>query len=307
MSTPRIVVPLDESSFAEYAVPMALTVAERMEGSLELLSVYDDQPVVAGWPLSPDRVRDALRDYQQDVIRRIGEASSVTVEGRVRGGSPVAHTVAEAIADSAGTLVVMSTHGRGALSRSWFGSVADRVVRESPVPVILVRPEDGEPRFDQRPTLNRILIALDGSSRSTRGIPWATTLGGREDAAYTLVQAVPDPQITSVYLPDAVAIRDRILRKGEEDARAWLEPLRAGMADEGYSVNVEVVVGGTAPTDLLRFAEKQQSDLIVVATHGHSRLARFMLGSVADKLVRGAHCPVLVVRTGDVPGGTDDA
>ena len=85
-------------------------------------------------------------------------------------------------------LVVMTTHGRGAVSRFWLGSVADKLVRQLPMPVLLVRPHEPAPDFAHPPIFRRALIPLDGSTLAEQILPHALGLGGLTQAEFTLFQ-----------------------------------------------------------------------------------------------------------------------
>lgn len=297
MTRAVIAVPVDGSTFAEWALPMALKLASVLRASLEVFSVYDDEPAVGGWPLSPERVRQTLDEYQDELVARIAAASDVPVAAAVVGGS-VGKTVVEYIQRSDPLLVVMSTHGRGPLSRAWMGSVADRVIRFATMPVLLVRPEEeGTPDCASPPPLQTLLVALDGSERAEAGLEWATRLGRAVDASYVIVRAVPEPHVVSSYLPHTIKERERALERGRIEADEYLTAVRDRLADAGYDVRSEVSVGGSVSGDILRLASHLPADLVVVTTHGRSGLARVVLGSVSDKVVRGADRPVLVIRT----------
>lgn len=296
--TRSILVPLDGSAFGESAIPYAIRMASDLETQIELLTVYDDEPTVAGWPLDPGPVRDAYREYHQDLIGKMENAGAKVVRSSVVGGE-IGRSVVEYAQRAEPVMVVMATHGRGPISRSWFGSVADRMMRYASMPTILVRPEDDAKPWngtDVAEPFRKLLVALDGSARAERSLEWVFMVGGG-DAKYALVRAVPEPNLPSVYLPDAVKLRERALEQGTEEAREYLDGLRLRLEHEGHAICTEVFAGGSIATDILRFADRSEVDLIAVTTHGRSGLARLVMGSIADKIVRGAQQPVLVVRS----------
>jgi len=191
-------------------------------------------------------------------------------------------------------LVVMATHGRGAVNRAWLGSVADEVVRHATVPVVLVRPIEGEEVATA--AFANVLIALDGSKRAERCLDWATRVGG-EEASYTLLRVVPGALFSpSTYLPNAIKEEAQKLSSGHTEADGYLAAVAKRMREAGLNVATEVAEGVPAAAGILAHAERHPTDLIVITTHGRGGLKRLLLGSVADKVVRGAGVPVLVTR-----------
>lgn len=287
----KVLVPLDGSTFAEHAIPLAAAIAQRNEHDLQLLSVYADEPVVAGWSLSADRLAASLRTYLDRVAGKAGGPVSTNVVGG---------DVSDVLIKEAGRwnvdLIVMATHGRGGLHRGWLGSVADDVVRHATVPVLLVRPFEDETEPTGTPQLEDVLIALDGSKRAERGIDAAVRIGGSE-AVYTLLRVVPGPLFApSSYPPDAIREEADQLAAGRGEAATYLETAAKRVVERGFQVRTDVVTGVPAATGILRYADQHPADLIVVTTHGRGGLRRALLGSVADKVVRGAGLPVLVTR-----------
>lgn len=294
-----ILVPLDGSQFGECAIPIALEVARRRDAELEMIVVFEDEPSVAGWPLSPDRVAASFAEYLDQVAARLGTAPRVPLTKTVEGGNVTEHLVKHAGRWNT-ELVVMSTHGRGAVSRAWLGSVADTLVREATVPVLLIRPvEDQEPDLAARPSFSNVLVALDGSARAERCLEWATRLGGT-GASYTFISVVTGPiHSASSYLPDAIRETAKGVAQGRTTAKDYLAGTAERLRNKGYTIATEVVDGVPPASGILRFAEGNPTDLIAITTHGRSGLSRLLLGSVADKVVRGSPVPVLVERAAD--------
>lgn len=296
MAQKRILVPLDGSQFAEHAIPTALEIARRRDAAVEFLVVFEDEPAVAGWPLSPERAAGAFKEYLGDVAERLGKVTAgLELTTTVEGGQVQEHIVKHAGRWNT-ELVVMTTHGRGAVSRSWLGSVADHVVRHATVPVVLIRPVEGEEiDYAHRPAFQNVLVGLDGSKRAERCLEWATRIGG-PDGNYTLLRVVTGPIHTplSTYIPDAVKETSEILKKGRAKATEYLTGVADAMRSNGYTVKTEIVDGVPAATGILRYAGHNPTDLIAITTHGRTGISRLLMGSVADKVVRGADLPVLV-------------
>lgn len=294
-----ILVPLDGSPFAEAALPVALEAARRRGHGLELMVVFEDEPSVAGWPLSPERVAASFEEYLQKVAERISHVKDVPISTTVEGGNVMEHLVKHAGRWNT-DLVVMSTHGRGAVSRAWLGSVADHMVRHATVPVLLVRPVEGEETdLATLPSLDNVVVALDGSHRAERGLEYALLVSG-EQAHYTLVRVVPGPILHwSTYIPTAIQETSEGLKKGRADAEQYLGGTARRLRESGYDVTTEVLEGIPPAAGILDYAKDHPTDVIAITTHGRTGLSRLVLGSVADKVVRGSWAPVLITRAAD--------
>ena len=146
----NILVPLDGSSFAEMALPHASALAAKFGCKVTLVIIFETPHIYE----SIDKAGEVLDDIHQAAIRQASEylegvKATLTAEGlsvaiKVTEGGHVAGMILEAIEESGADLVVMSTHGRSGLDRWRFGSVAQRVARHSPVPVVLIRPKTAD-------------------------------------------------------------------------------------------------------------------------------------------------------------------
>jgi nucleotide-binding universal stress UspA family protein len=195
-------------------------------------------------------------------------------------------------------LVVMTTHGRGPFSRFWLGSVADEFLRRAPVPVLLVRPQETKPDLGREPALRHVLVPLDGSPLAEQILGPAVSLGSLTRADYTLLRVVPPPMF-GVYDAGGFAIspvEEPSLEEQRSHAEAYLDKVAERLRAKSLPVRTQVIVGRQPSEAILEEAQTQAIDLIALATHGLQGLQRLLLGSVADKVIRGASIPVLVYR-----------
>jgi nucleotide-binding universal stress UspA family protein len=192
-------------------------------------------------------------------------------------------------------LIVMSTHGRSGIARAWLGSVADRLIRQSPVPTLVVRPGVEPPDLAHEPPMRHILIPLDGSALAERAIDLAVEVGRLTHAHYTLVQVV-EPVYRAFLIGGAEPPVDV-----EAESAAWkqaseyLDGVATRLRGQGLTVWSETRIGSPA-TAILESAAVNGADLIAMSTHGRGGVARLLMGSVADKLLRGARVPLLITR-----------
>jgi nucleotide-binding universal stress UspA family protein len=197
------------------------------------------------------------------------------------GGAPVTdalHEHAEAVGCD---LVVMTTHGRSLLSRAWLGSVTDSFVRRASMPVLLVRPGEGEPARAVEPVFRHMLIPLDGSALAEQILPFAAALGIPTETTYTLLQVVAPVVLGYAPYAHTVGLDERVLDEMRAEARAYLEEIAGRLRAQGAQVRTAVVVGEPALA-ILDYAGEHGADLVALSTHGRGGLARLLLGSVAD-------------------------
>jgi nucleotide-binding universal stress UspA family protein len=184
-------------------------------------------------------------------------------------------------------LIVMSTHGRTGVARTLWGSVADEVVRSANIPVLLVSAHQPLPQADGcAPNFRRILVPLDGSALSEQALPVAGALAQVEGAEVVLLNV--EPQLVAV---GAEAVNDN------RDAKADRYLNQAALCVLPSEVNYTTVEsGGDAGATIIREAQAQDCDLIVMSTHGRSGFTRLRLGSVADAVIASTPVPLLLLH-----------
>ncbi len=289
----HIVVPLDGSPLAEAALELALPVATAMEAAVVLLRVT---PVLeVPWPQAEQANAQKLEEAEQSEAHRYlariaGQLRErhVEVQAEVRSGDPAEQIV---FASRGSELVTMATHGRAGLQRWLLGSVTDRVVRAAQAPVLLIHPREDQAPL---PTVRRIAVALDGSPLAERSLPHAARLARCLGASLVLVRVVPwAAGLVTGDLPgpfleemDTALVRE---------AREYLERVTAAVE----APHVEIQIRRGVPADeLIHMAAHGGADLIAIATHGRGGIRRWALGSVADRVLRIAGVPVLLVPAG---------
>ena len=304
-----VLVPLDGSPEAEQAIPYAQAVLPSGGNVLLFTAVSDlgtpmaGDPELTGWQRTPNPGQEAAyatelnaarAALQQIVAQRPDSPANWTVE--VALGDP-ATQILQTIAQRGADLVAMTTHGRGTLGRFVFGSVADRIVRTSPVPVLLVRP--ALTAATEGSVLARLLVPLDGSERAEAALPVAKGLAQRLAVPIQLVRATNSAQVLATLggsgpfpaTPPA-DIYDRLGNDLENEATTYLSGVAKDLRAEGIDARWEVGLG--SPYAEIANAIKP-GDLLVMTSHGRGGVMRWLLGSVAEKLVREAPAPVLLV------------
>jgi nucleotide-binding universal stress UspA family protein len=303
--TNAILVPLDGSPTSRGAVPLAMAVGSAIGASVELVHVHELAPLFGSAPaldtaLDVDDAR-RMREPIAALADRLTRDHHVSVTGTLLIGA-VAPTIEQHVVDRGVRLVVMSTHGRGGLARAWLGSVADRLIRARIAPVLLVRPEAEQPQGRTWPP-TRVLVPLDSTTMSEDVLPPLMTLlasNGTELVLLTVVEPLPPlepfPDV-AIWVDRSGTQAEQIAANGAraEEAADNLERIAQRLREKGTQVRTHVVVHPSAARGVLEYADETGVDLIALATHARGAVARAIMGSVADKVMRGASVPVLVV------------
>lgn len=293
-----ILVPVDFSEASHPAVRRARALARSTGASLRLLHVS---------PPPGDEVDPRLAEQLTDELRRgaklrLADLAADFDDGRV----PLSTAFEEAdpsraIRDAAGaddvSLIVMGSHGRRGIDRLLLGSVAARTVQRAPKPVLVVR---GEHSADDEagPLMRSILLATDFSEKAAAVEPeiaeWALRLGAEVEVLHVIRE-------TSVLLaPYAVTGSSDFEGEMFEAAESRMEGVLRRLRERGIHAKAKIVYGVPAE-EILRRAEATNVDLVAVGTRGYSGFQRFLLGSVAQRVLSQAHCDVLVDAGGERP------
>jgi nucleotide-binding universal stress UspA family protein len=281
----RILVPLDGSPLANTVLPIAGAIARRTKGEVRLVHVVE---VPAAFHYPEYRAEDrAAAERHLDDTAYVSSLSGVPVSTTVREGGvldELRHEAAEWPAD----LVMMTTHGRGGLSRLWMGSVADRFVRSSAHPVVLVRPKGLAQSAPSEP--RRIVVPLDGSALAETALPFATSLAKAFGARLVLLRGLIH---FGAFDAAHLSLNPKRLDEERREVEAYLGERAAAVRSAG--VDVETVVL-SEPGLAEAISARADDDLIVMTSNGRGGMDRAVFGSVADKVVRSANCPVMVIR-----------
>jgi nucleotide-binding universal stress UspA family protein len=292
-----VVVALDGSPLAERALPYAQTLA-RASGARLILVRAAAVPTVADRDDFEEHLGATQAEaaaYLQAAVGRLREQDpelagrTETVAVPVRHGS-VAAALRQTARERGADVLVLATHGRSGLGRWLYGSVADAVLRQADVPVLLV-PAACEDAWNIA-RAGRILVPLDGSAFSEEALPPAADLAAVFGAHLELLQVVELP--TYPYgAPYATTVFDPTAEL--EAAKEHLETLALALREQGRSVTVRTEVGRVGAT-IATVARERDADLIAMATRGRGGATRLVMGSVATSVLHHSCSPVLLVR-----------
>ncbi|MFN8594068.1 MAG: universal stress protein [Thermomicrobiales bacterium] len=280
-----VLAPIDGSDLALRALPWAAELAGP-RGRIILLRAVD---------ATGDTRAESAANAELDRAAAALGTSGVDVDRLIVAGDP-AEEIAKAGADRGVEAIVIASHGRGAVGRALFGSVADRVSRVSRVPVVILRVADQE---GVKPEVRRIVTPLDGSDLAMRAIPIAISLARQFNAPIHVVRAIDSsallPVAPGVFGASPVIsaeVADQIWAEAEADAKSTVNEATSQMEKAGVTATGAILNGSPffAISDVL-----EPGDLIVLTSHGRGGVRRWLLGSVAEKLVREAPAPVMLV------------
>jgi nucleotide-binding universal stress UspA family protein len=282
----KILVPLDGSVTAEAILPHVRRLLRRKDSEVILLRVANP-PAAEEQMMVIEASLAAAREYIVGIKDRL-EQQGVRVRAEARMGPP-AGTILDMAEEEGVSLIALATHGRTGLRRALFGSVAEHVVRKSPVPVFTVRPfwtyELLPPGRTENQPFKSILVPTDRSDLSMQ------VLGPALDLAKLF-----DARLVFLHVLDPEAGKKAGGKFGDE-AQA-LERLKefAAKAEAKGVKTLALVDKGDVAKVILDNARFHGCDLIAITTHGRSGLSRLVTGSVTEEVLRDATLPLLVVR-----------
>lgn len=311
-----ILVPLDGSPLSEQALPYAELYARTMRLPITLLRVVPDleresllisslSTISAGYSGEAGNVsyaanRQAIETFREQALGYLdAEAETLRAHGLQVATSVQVGGAAEIITEYAAhtptAVIVMATHGYSGLQRWTIGSVADKVIHNTHVPLLLIR---GTMVLGKAPQLKTLLVPLDGSELARQALPVASEIARAAGARVTLLHAV-DPLVEAsprmgrfgLGMRDDDALLDDVIHNvGQE-----LDTIAQDIRTEELEVTTMTIVGYPAEV-IVDEAERRSADLIVMATHGYSGIRRWALGSIADKVLHTSRTPLMLVR-----------
>ena len=298
----RILCPVDFSEISRHAFDRALAVARSYNGEVAVMHVLHlpaHLPAQAYEPPGPGPRGFEVPDrahISSELTRFLGleQASDVPVHQEIVEVGAIHKEILIQASRMSADLIVMGTHGRSGIEHLFLGSVAEKTLRTSPVPVLTVPPKASEQAAPGMP-FRTILCAVDFSPDSARALSYAASLAQHAGGRLTIMH-VAETMILG-YDPRGGSFDIEGLSKATVAlARTQLQEYAASVT-AGASP-VETVLGEGKPyTEILREAEHRGAELIVVGVHGRSAFDRLVFGSTADNLVRRATCPILTVRS----------
>jgi nucleotide-binding universal stress UspA family protein len=291
-------IPLDGTQLSESAFSLLPLVKQLGIEKIRLVSVWESawEEAESGRDSGEldevtEKGRAYLDAYLAQQVNRVA-AEGFEVEAVVR----IGRAADELLASSEDVdLILIATHGRSGISRWWLGSVADRVIKDSACPCLVIGPNVEVNLAPHR--LERILVPLDGSTTAEQALPLAAFIADRTNATLDVARCMSLTAVT--YDPGMSMYSAELVTSMEESVKAYLQEVSSRLS--GRKVETTMLIGGPGEM-LLEHMKEKQADLVVCTTHGRRGVARAALGSTTDRLLHGS-APVLVFRpTDESPG-----
>ncbi|MDQ6718079.1 MAG: universal stress protein [Gemmatimonadota bacterium] len=291
-----IMAPTDGSGFDREAIAVATRLSNAPGAQLKIVRVYS-APMVFTGPDTVDFPREAIERERQWESSQLGalaaecaESTSAEVSSSLREG-PVADTLVSYARENHVDLIVITSHGRAGIARAALGSVTDALIRNTNIPVFVVKRTPSYLAEKETRPFRKILVPLDGSKLAEEIIPQVIELATKNEAEVVLVNVLTPVNYSQKRIEDSA------LPWWENDisvAQTYLGEQAERIRGLGVPASIEITIGEDAADGITRSASRLRADLIAIATRGRGGFSRLMRGSVADKVVRASRQSLLV-------------
>ena len=295
----RILCPVDFSEYSRQALDFAVAIARWYNARITVLFVrgftapvlvtgpFVGTEVLGGHHLT-ERERDELQRYLDDFVAS-DRAAGAPIDTALEQDYSIAGCIIEQAHALDADLITMGTHGRSGLDHVLLGSVAEKVLRKAPCPVLTVPPltREAVPL-----ALERIVCAVDFSKRSASELEYAVSLAERAKARLTVLHVIDlPPEVPQQRAGGLAEYRSARF----EQARGWMQELVRMPLRDRCTID-ELLLVGTPSREIVRIAAEQNADLVIMGVQGRGALNVMFFGSTTEHVVRHAACPVLTVR-----------
>lgn len=300
----RILVPLDGSDVAECVLPHVEAIA-REDNTVNVTFLYVTQPL--DMPMTKPEfkahieaeARSAAENYLKDLTSKLDyneTAHGVVILGKA------AETIVDYATQNDIDLIVMATHGFSGISRWVRGSVADKVLHESSVPIWLIKAGVSEKAIYKEEQMITILVPLDGSEMAEivlDHIKKLSTQFGSKPVDIVLLRVCELFSPPYTYPPPTPLSWEEYMeyetKRCKEICQTYLSKIEEKLKHDGLNVRSEVPAGNPADV-IVDYTNENSVDLIMMSTHGRTGLSRWAFGSIAEKVLKGATSPIFLVR-----------
>ena len=303
-----IMAPTEGSDTERAAISVAVKLAQRFDADLRLVRVQT-APLVIENVVRPPVLEITERTLLDERFARLRKLEALGTELRALADirvitaledGPIAPTLRDYAKKFNVDLIVMSSHSRGGVKRIALGSVTDYLLRQTNIPVLVVKPPVSFIGATPEETVSRIIVPLDGSALAEQILPEVAALALRLNSTVSLLHV----------LTPVTYSQKEIMQSGlpwwDSDiatADAYLARAASHLTEEGVTVSKDVVLSDDIATAILDYAARARADLIAIATRGSGGMSRFMFGTVSDEVTRKSSSSLLVFH----PKGTDAA
>lgn len=282
----KILVTLDGSAAAEGVFPYLRDLAPKFNSEVHVFGVC----------IEPERGLARLFEAYLEKIASDFQGQKIKAKAVLfHGGSP-ADRILEYAEKNKIDLITMTTYGRGGISRWLLGSTTEKVIQGAVTPVLLVQGRrPGEPEVLEKAVFSRILVPLDGSEVGEAALPCVEALAAQIKSSVMLLHVNPPLYKALGEVEYPAPFPQEMIESLRAAGRAYLGGVSQRLEKKGFEVNFELVSGDPAEK-ILEYAKEKRFNLIAMSSHGRGGIARWVLGSVANKVIRGGEVPVWIVK-----------
>jgi nucleotide-binding universal stress UspA family protein len=293
MKINRFLAPIDFSEYSEKAFDYALKLAERVPAQITLINI--DEMFQSIYPEdslqlynNEDAIRERIEKIQEQIRTYVqkGQEKNIDTHYAIVRGDSVSEKLLEHINGEQYDLVVMGTHGRTGIKHLFLGSIAEKIVRLSPIPVLTVH------KCVEDCHLENILVPIDFSQYSRDALEYALEIAKKVGASITVIHVIERVIYPAFYPEGYYPILDfepTLHKQVLENIDTFFKQIPGLTAEK-------VVSAGRPSDEIKNYAENNNMDLIIMATRGLSGLQHLIVGSTAERVVRSSSIPVLTVR-----------
>jgi nucleotide-binding universal stress UspA family protein len=299
-----ILVPLDGTWFGEHALPIARGIARRFGAALHLVHVHTEHnlPVAVeslpyvGVP-APGPSVEQERAYLEEVASAMSDASLRVTTELVQG--PLTESLERYALDRGADLVVACTHCHEGLSRFWHQGVGEQILRDTSLPILMIRSDDTEPDLSSERTFRHILIPLNGSPYAEEILDKAIPLGRGSGARFTLLRVIrPMMVVGYTLLAQDAHVNHFLLEEQQQEAEAYLNRIAERLRAAELVVYTDVVANEDPAAAIVDATRPRHDvppvDLIAMSTHSRGPFSRVVLSSITDEVLHDAPVPLLL-------------
>jgi nucleotide-binding universal stress UspA family protein len=292
VSFKNIAVLLDASTFAEGALPWAKMICQKTGAHLTLLSAVKNHSATMQEEYEANQ--EKRRAYLEQLAEKL-QAEGIEVDYAIRPGF-IADATQSLLHEQAVDLVITTTRGKSGQKHWGSGGVSRKLVQNINQPILLIQvPENGKAKA---PSLNRILVALDGSIYSEQVLPSARALAQTFDAELILLSVPAIPEPADYHAPAGVV--NLIRSNAEKQMRNFLEAVARSLSEEGIKVRT-TVTGSLPARTIVQVANKEKASMIMSTSRGRGGVDLLLLGSEAQRIVEKTTKPVFMMPIHDRP------
>jgi nucleotide-binding universal stress UspA family protein len=280
----HILCPVDFSPASLRVFNYSIRLAQNYAARLHLLHVIP--PVIRSaydFAIDGDKLTATLKEHaviELMNLRKVAAGASVDADFEIRTGE-VEPEIRESVRDEAADLVVIGKHGRHGIDRWFMGSVTERLLRRLPVPMLIIN--EGKAQRATPPNIRKIVLTTDFADGTAKTVSFTLALAQQSQAIVTVLHVIPHTAGFEVPYD-----------KPKEDVQSELSNLIPEHARSSGIVVTEIE-SGVPFKQILHYVESNLPDLLVMNIHGKGALERALLGSTAERVIRGAPCPVLAI------------